>query len=216
MTLQQVKGRDRSALRYDRADSSTHQRRTESSDFVSTVRRRRIAATALATTALLTLGACGTSFNAQTSKVYQAAVGADHRGELDVMNTQLVANEDGSATLAASIVNNTKTEQTLDSITATTLSGEELQVSDPATPLDLKPDLGTIVGAVASPSIFSITKGAAAGHYVRLTLTFSNAAPVTIEAPVVTRTAEYDEVATAPAPEPTPTPTDTESTESSE
>src|SRR4051794_11198165 len=101
MTLQQVKGRLRSALRYDRGDSSTHQRRTESSDLVSTVRRRRIAAAAIATTALLTLGACGTSFNAQTSKVYQASVGADHRGDLDVMNTLLVANEDGSATLSA-------------------------------------------------------------------------------------------------------------------
>jgi len=181
---------------------------------VSTVRRRRIAATALATTALLSLGACGTSFNAQTSKVYQAAVGADHRGELDVMNTQLVANEDGSATLAASIVNNTKTKQQLQSITATTLSGEELQVSSATTPLELEPDVGTIVGAVASPSIFAVTKGAEAGHYVRLTLTFSNAAPVTLEAPVVTRTAEYDQVATAPAPEPTPT--DAESTDSAE
>ena len=71
---------------------------------MSTVRRRRIAATALATTALLSLGACGTSFNAQTSKVYQAAVGADHRGELDVMNTQLVANDDGSATIQRTII----------------------------------------------------------------------------------------------------------------
>ena len=183
---------------------------------MSTVRRRRIAATALATTALLTLGACGTSFNAQTSKVYQAAVGADHRGELDVMNTQLVANDDGSATLSASIVNNTKTEQKLESVTATTLSGEELPVTGAPETLKLLPDVGTIVGAVASPSGFWVSKGAEAGHYVRLTLTFDNAAPVTIEAPVVTRTAEYDSVATAPAPEPTPTPTDTESTESAE
>ena len=183
---------------------------------MSTVRRRRLAATALATTALLALGACGTSFNAQTSKVYQAAVGADHRGELDVMNTQLVANDDGSATLSASIVNNTKTEQKLESVTATTLGGEELTVIKRGESLALPSDVGTIVGAVASPSGFWITKGADAGHYVRLTLTFTDAAPVTIEAPVVSRTSEYDEVATAPAPEPTPSPTDTESTDSAE
>jgi len=180
---------------------------------VSTVRRRRLAATALATTALLTLGACGTSFNAQTSKVYQAAVGADHRGELDVMNTQLVANDDGSATLSASIVNNTKTEQSLDSVSATTLGDDELPVTGAEETVKLLPGVGTIVGAVASPSGFWITKGAEPGRYVRLTLTFDNAAPVTIEAPVVARTAEYDSVATAPAPKPAPTPTDTESTD---
>jgi hypothetical protein len=179
---------------------------------VSTVRRRRIAATAFATTALLTLGACGTSFNAQTSKVYQAAVGADHRGELDVMNTLLVANDDGSATLSTSIVNNTKEPQELSSVSATTLGGEELQVTDP-TKLALPSGVGTIVGGLASTSGFWITQGADAGHYVRLTLTFTNAAPVTIEAPVVNRTSEYDSVAEAPAPEPTPTPTDTDAAE---
>ena len=66
---------------------------------------------------------------------------------------------------------------------------------------------------IATVEGFFISDGATAGDYVRVTLTFDKAAPVTIEAPVVTRTAEYDSVAEAPAPEPTPTPTDTESTE---
>ena len=70
---------------------------------MSTVRRRRIAATALAMTAALTLGGCGTSFNAQTTHIYQPAVGANHHGEMDVLNTLLVANDDGSATLSAGI-----------------------------------------------------------------------------------------------------------------
>ena len=225
MTSQQVKERVRSNLRYDLADPSTHQRRTESSDLVSTVRRRRIAASALATTAFLTLGGCGTGFSAQTNQVYQAAVGADHRGEIDVLNTLFVANEDGSATLAASIVNNSPDEQQLASVTVTTLAGKELAVTVPSTrlaPLPLKAGALTPVGAASDTRGFWISEGAIAGDYVKVTLTFSGptaaetAAPVTIEAPVVTRTAEYDKVIGGPTPEPTPTPTDeTESTEDS-
>jgi hypothetical protein len=174
---------------------------------VSTVRRRRLAATALATTALLALGACGTGFSAQTNQVYQAGTGANHRGELDVLNTLFVANDDGTATLSASIVNNTDHQQELTSVEVTTLDGKQLEVKSTKKRLPLKPGILSLVGG------FWITKDATAGDYVKATLSFSDAAPVTIEAPVVTRTAEYDKVATEPTPEPTPTPTETESTE---
>ena len=183
---------------------------------MSTVRRRRLAAAALATTALLTLGGCGTGFSAQTNQVYQAGVGANHRGEMDVLNTLFVANEDGSATLSAAIVNNTDSEEELASITATTLDGKELAVRN--TKLKAQPipagDL-TLVGRASDTQAFWISEGATAGDYVRVTLIFKDAAPVTIEAPVVARKAEYDKVVDAPTPEPTPTPTPTE-TESTE
>jgi hypothetical protein len=208
MTLQQVKGRVRSTLGYDLGDPSTHQRRTESSDLVSTVRRRRLAATALATTALLALGGCGTGFSAQTNQVYQAAVGADHRGDIDVLNTLFVANEDGSATLSAAIVNNTSSEDELSSITVTTLDDKQLEVSG-------SESVELPAGGLTKAEGFFISKGATAGDYVKVTLTFDKTAPVTIEAPVVTRTADYADVASAPEPEPTPTPTETESTEDS-
>lgn len=182
---------------------------------MSTVRRRRLAATALATTALLTLGGCGTGFSADTNRVYQAAVGADHRGEMDVLNTLFVANEDGSATLSASIVNNSDTEDELTSVTVTTLDGKELPVTKTEKDLPLKRNQLSLVGGAADAGGFWITDGATAGDYVKLTLTFRDAAPVTIEAPVVTRTAEYDKVAKdQPTPEPTPTDSETESTES--
>jgi len=214
MTSQQVKGNLRRPLRYDLGDPSTHQRRTESSDLVSTVRRRRIAATALATTALLTLGGCGTSFDAQTNQVYQAAVGADHRGEIDVLNTLFVANDDGSATLSASIVNNTDAENKLTSVEVTTLKGQQLPVSSTEKQLPIKPGILSLVGGAADAGGLWISKGATAGDYVKVTLTFDKAAPVTIETPVVTRTEEYAKVVGAPSP--TPTPTATESTEDSE
>lgn len=169
---------------------------------MSTVRRRRIAATALATTALLTLGACGTSFDAQTNKIYQAAVGADHRGDIDALSTLLVANEDGSATLSTSLINNTDTDHELTSVQATTLDGKTLEVRGDE-PLKAPRGVLTPVGSATGTSGFWITEGATAGAYVRLTLTFTDSAPITIEAPVVTRTAEYANVATQPAPEPT-------------
>ena len=181
---------------------------------MSTVRRRRLAATALATTALLALGACGTGFSAQTNQVYQAGVGANHRGDLDVLNTLFVANEDGSATLSASIVNNTDAEDELESVDVTTLDGKPLEVRSTEKRLPLKPGILSLVGGASDAGGFWITKGATAGNYVKVTLTFTDAAPITIEAPVVTRTAEYEKVSGAPSPEPTPT--ETVSTESTE
>jgi hypothetical protein len=213
MTLQQVKGNLRRPLGYDLGDPSTHRRPTESSDLVSTVRRRRTAATALATTALLALGGCGTGFKAQTSQVYQAGVGANHRGEMDVLNTLFVANEDGSATLSTSIVNNSPDAQTLSGVTVTTLKGQTLPVtSTKLAPLSLHEGVLSTVGGASDAGGFWISKGATAGDYVRVTLTFDESAPVTLEAPVVTRTDEYAKVVGAPVP--TSTPTETEPTDS--
>lgn len=162
---------------------------------MSTVRRRRLAAIALATTATLTLGGCGTGFNAQTNQVYQPGVGANHRGEVDVMNTLLVANDDDSATLSASIVNNADEEQWLSSVTVTTMDDKELRVRSTKILLPLQSGVLSILGGAADAGGFLVTSGAVAGQYVKVTLNFSDAAPVTIEAPVVARTAEYDKVA---------------------
>lgn len=180
---------------------------------MSTVRRRRLAATALATTALLALGGCGTGFSAQTNQVYQAGTGANHRGEMDVLNTLFVANDDKSATLSAAIVNNTDQDQKLSSVTVTTLDDKELTVRSLKVLVPLPAGKLTTIGGASDAGGFQITEGADAGDYVKVTFTFSDSAAVTLEAPVVTRTAEYDKVASAAPTEPTPTPTDTESTE---
>jgi hypothetical protein len=175
---------------------------------VSTVRRRHLAATALAATAALTLGGCGTSFDAQTNQVYQPAVGANHRGEVDVLNTLLVANPDQSATLSASLVNNATTQQTISSVEVSTLDGKQLQVRSTKALLPLPSGVLTRVGGGTDAGGFQVVAGATAGSYVEVTLTFSDSAPVTIEAPVVARSdGEYDDVAGArPTPsEPAPT-----------
>lgn len=171
----------------------THDRPTESSDLVSTVRRRRSAAAALATVAALTLTGCGTGFNAQTNQVYQPGVGANHRGEIDVLGTVLVANDDGSATLSAGVINKTDTKQTLESVTATTLADRPLEMQSGAAVLPI--GVLSTLGSGSDTGTYLISGGAPAGSYVRLTLKFSDAGPVSIEAPVVARTGEYADIA---------------------
>lgn len=153
--------------------------------------RRRLAATFAATT-LLALSACG--FEAQTNQQYQAAVGANLFGEVDVLNAVAVANDDGSATISAGFVNNTGAEQALSSISATTLTGEELPVRGLRMLLPLPKDQLASVGLASDSGGFRITEGVKPGYYVTLTFSFSDAAPVTIETPVVARTADYNKV----------------------
>lgn len=170
-------------------------RPNESSDLVISVRRRLLAAASLAAVASLTLSACGTSFDAQTNKVYQPAVGANARGEVDVLGALLVANTDGSATVSASLVNNFQDEQQLSSVSAATLDGKPLAVKSLKTALPLASDQLTSLGGASDAGGFVVTSGAPAGQYVELTFTFSDTGPVTVEAPVVARTEEYANVA---------------------
>lgn len=153
--------------------------------------RRRLAATIAAST-LLALSACG--FEAQTNQQYQAAVGANTHGDVDVLNAVVVANDDGSGTISTGFVNNTDAEQSLSSVSATTMSGEELPVRGLRLLLPLPKDQLASLGLSSDSGGFRITEGVEAGYYVKLTFSFTDSAPVTIEAPVVTRTAEYDKV----------------------
>ncbi len=154
--------------------------------------RRRLAATSFAAAALLTLGACG--FDAQTNQQYQAAVGANAHGDVDVLNALLVANEDGSATVSASLVNNTDSEQSLTSVTVTTMDGKELTVRGLSDELPLPEGTLANLGLSSDVGGFQVTEGAEPGYYLKTTFSFTNSSPVTIETPVVARTAEYDKV----------------------
>jgi copper(I)-binding protein len=169
-----------------------------------------MAAATFAVVATMVLSACTFGFNAQTNKVYQAGVGANHRGEIDVLNTLLVVNDDKSATLSAALVNNTDSDQSLSSVTVTTLDDEELPVRSTKLLLPLPQGVLTNVGGASDAGGFRVTRGVTPGDYVKVTLSFTDAADVTIEAPAVARTAEYDKVAGDEplATEPTDEPTD--------
>lgn len=160
---------------------------------MSTVRRRRLTAASLAVTAALTLSACGTSFDAQTNQVYQPAVGANERGDVDALHTLLVGNADGTATLSAGLVNHLEDEQTLASVAVVNGDGEKLTVRAPRTALALPQNVLTQSGGDAATA-FTIAEGAEPGDYVDITFTFSDSGPLRVKAPVVARSAEYDSV----------------------
>ncbi|AWB91238.1 hypothetical protein C3E78_02810 [Aeromicrobium chenweiae] len=149
---------------------------------------------------MMTLGlaGCGTGFGAQTNQQYQPGVGANVRGDVDSMNTLLVANPDGSATLSAALQNNLDEDQDLSSVSVTTLDDKELQVTAPDEQLPLKPGYLTTLGGDDPAGVYVVDKDVPSGIYVKITLSFSDSSPVTIEAPVVDRTTEYASVVEGP------------------
>ncbi|QMW66906.1 hypothetical protein H4N58_02855 [Mumia sp. ZJ1417] len=160
-------------------------------------RSRRALVTAVVAGLALTLAGCGTGFNAQTSAVYQAAIGTNNRStDVEVLNALFVKNEDGTATLSAGVVNQALQSDSLTTINAATLAGTPVEVTFEgpfAVPVRRLAHLGTKPQAViAGDELF-------AGQFLNISLTFANAGDVEMQVPIVTRTAMYDSVAT-PAP----------------
>lgn len=165
---------------------------------MTSVRRRRLSAATLVAIAGLTLSACGTGFDAQTNQVYQPAVGANARGDVESHNTQLVENGDGSATLSAAVVNTLEDDQTLTGVEVANEDGESLTVRAPKIALPLASGQLVTLGGVDTEGVYVVTEGAEPGDYVTITLSFSDSAPLEIQAPVVARAdhaGEYDDVA---------------------
>ena len=157
--------------------------------------RRPIVAAAAAATATLVLSGCSdTNFSAQTNQQYQAAVGANVTGEVDVLNTLLVANPDGSATISAGLVNHEDDEDAVTGVSAQTLSGSNLPVTVVEDGVTLPFDRLAPLGREGEPGIYTVS-GAPIGQYVRIVVSFENAPESTIEAPVVVRSEIYDEIA---------------------
>ncbi len=158
--------------------------------------RRPIAAVAAAaaTVALSGCSLSSTSFGAQTNQQYQAAVGANVTGEVDVLNTLLVANADGTATLSAGLVNHEDADDTVAGVSAQTLSGQNLPVTAAEEDVVLPFDQLVPLGSAGEPGVYTVS-GAPIGQYVRVVVSFENAPDSTIEAPVVERSEMYSGVA---------------------
>lgn len=151
---------------------------------------------AVVAVATLTLGGCsGTGVDAQTNAQYQPGIGANVRtGSLQVFNALAVDNGDGTATFSASILNRNDTAAKLTGATAKASDGSEVEVT-------------TAPAIVGAGAVFNAGKAAAvlladdeltAGDYVTVTLKFNGGRSVKVDAPVVARTAIYDEVASGP------------------
>ena len=158
-------------------------------------RLRSAAATLLAATSLGLAGCIATGDDAQTNQQYQAGVGANLRtGEVQLYNALAVDNGDGTATLSTVVVNTSEQTQKLDAVTATTPDGTT--VKSRVAPAIIGPGDSFNTGPAATVVLTGDAVGA--GDYVSLTFTFDQAGDVRIEAPIVTRTEMYDEVAEEP------------------
>ena len=172
---------------------------------------------ALATVLVVPLAAsCG--FNLQTDQVYTPADGENSRaGEVDALNMLIVSETPGSGRLIGALVNNSSTEE--DTLTGVVGAEEDEQLQftsaggetaiPPGELLQLADDEAAAIEVTGDETALQ------AGSFVRLTLTFQNAEPVTLNVPVLAPGEVYADVdlpdssATAsPAESPTESPSE--------
>lgn len=166
------------------------------------VNRRRLSFAAAAVVGLFTLSACGTGFSAQTNQQYQAGIGADLRsGPIQVLGAVLVADEDGSAVVSATVLNTTDAPQKLVGLTATGPDGSEIPVLSTRQLTTVQPGEALRLGAEGNP-VFKLSE-IDAGRYFALTLVFDDAGEVAVDVPSVVRDAVYSDVVGPESAEPT-------------
>ncbi len=158
---------------------------------VNVTLRRSIAAATVVLAAPV-LSSCGTNFNAPTDQVYTPGVGVNDRsGDVDVLHALIVSGAHGSGTVIAGLVNqNLDTDDALTSISG---SGDDSSISvAPAGPVTIPSD---DLVQLANDGEFSVEgEQIVPGKFVELTFTFQNAEAVTINVPVVPRSAEFAEI----------------------
>jgi hypothetical protein len=131
--------------------------------------------------------------DAQTNAQYQAGVGANVRsGSIELYNALAVDNGDGTATLSAAILNRDTRPAKLKHATATASDGSPVEVKGAPAIVGA----GQLFNTGKAGVVILDDKQLDPGEYVTVKLTFDGGRTVSVEAPVVARTAVYDEVAT--------------------
>lgn len=148
--------------------------------------------------ASVVLSACGSGFNAETNRAYNAAEGSNHRaGDVMVLNALFVDNENGTATFSATFLNTIGSPLTLSGVNGTTMSGQPLDISL-AGPVSLAD--GVMYASGMQSADIVLNGGFEVGRFVNIVLSFSNADDVELELPIVMRTAVFQDVQTAGGP----------------
>ncbi|RLV54888.1 hypothetical protein D9V41_13795 [Aeromicrobium phragmitis] len=163
------------------------------------LRRRRLAATALVATAPFVLSACGTSFNAQTNQQYQPGIGANVRdldAPVQVYNGLFVDNGDGTATFSGALLARGEDERIVESVEVTPEEGQSVEAVLPGT-LRLPAEVLVPVGEAGE--IFVESPAVRAGYYVSMTLTLASGDQVSLRVPVEPREEMYASVAQTPS-----------------
>ena len=150
---------------------------------VSAVNVRRSLAAAALVLAGPVLSSCGANFDAQTDQVYNPAAGVDDRsGSIDLLNALVVSGTNGSGTVIATLVNNSRTQA--DKLTGVAGAGQDqaLQVT-PGGPIDIRP--GGLVNLATDGSIVARGERVVPGNFVEITFSFDQGSAITVKAPVV-------------------------------
>lgn len=147
----------------------------------------RVLAAAGALALTTALSSCG--FDYATDRNYTPGPNTNQRdAEIDVLGATVVSGQEGSGTFIASFANNVTDEAgTVESLTATTLEGDELQV-DEFEPIEV-PAHGLV--NLATEGGIVITGDVASGDFVDVTIGFGNGESVDLEVPVMPNCDEF-------------------------
>ena len=152
--------------------------------------------TSVAAVAALGLGGCaGTGVDAQTNAVYQPTVGANVRtGAIQLFNALAVDNGNGTLTLSAAVLNTTTQPVKL---VSADIDAPDQKTNSGIGTLPLIVGAGQLKDIGKSGTVIIDSKRIKAGDYVKVKLSFSGKNSVSVDAPIVARTAMYDSVATS-------------------
>lgn len=146
---------------------------------------------ALAAALLLTVPALGACAAAATDAIYTPSQGVNNRdGDVDVLHALVVSDGKDGGRFIAGLVNNNQTDD--DALTGVTVADGDAQVKVGDGDKDI-PAAGLLQLAGDDAAEVLVT-GVTLGGYVRLTLSFQNAEPVTLNVPVVPAGDDYADV----------------------
>jgi hypothetical protein len=172
--------------------------------------RSRVLAAMFAASALLALSGCAANFDAPTNEPYQPAAGiSDRNGGVYAINTLVVTDGSGNGTVVSSLINQQQDDDTLQSYSATDSTGADITTTPLAQPISLPayPSPGQSVQLGSSGDLRLSGDNVDGGTFVSITFTFSSAAPITVNVPVVVGGPDtaYADIPVGPTPSDTAT-----------
>ena len=167
--------------------------------------RARSVRAALAASAVFALAGCASNFSAATNTPYQPAAGISVRtGDIYAINTLVVTDGSGNGTVVGSLINQAETDDVLESISAADSAGDKITTEALSQPISLPayPSPAQSVAVGADGSLRMSGDKVEAGTFVDITFTFANAAPMTVNVPVVIGGSDtiYADIPVGPAP----------------
>lgn len=167
------------------------------SPFSRRLRPYQACLTAVVALTSLTVAGCSTGFSDQTNQQYQAAAGiTDRAHEIYVLNALVVTDGSGNGTVVGSLLNQSKTSDTLQGVTATDTKGKKIQTKLTA-PVALKRHQAVRLETTGAVRLTG--SALKAGYYINVTFTFATAAPVQVSIPVLANGPDYASVPVGPA-----------------